>query len=148
MGKFFGTYERSLDTKNRLLLPSKLFGEFPKRLYMVRSFEGAIALYPEDSFQGFLSHLESLDLMDPTARAYRRLASASILPLDIDSHGRIAFPTSVRALYSLGEEVTLIGMIDHLELFDKAAYDAYLASESGRYEEIAKDLAAQRIAHE
>lgn len=142
MGNFFGTYERNLDAKNRLLLPSKLFGEFPKRLYLVRSFEGAIALYPEESFQKFLAHLETLDVMDPSSRAYRRLATGSIVPLDIDSHGRIAIPSAVKSLYGLGESVTILGMIDHLELFDTARYNAYLEKESGRYEEIAQDLAA------
>ena len=140
MGKFFGTYQRNLDAKNRLLLPSKLMGEMPSRLYLLKGFEGAISLYPEASFERYLSSLESLSLLDPKARSYLRLALGSIVPLELDSHSRITFPSEIMMRYKLGEEVVILGMLDHIEIFEKGAYEAMMAKEEGAYETLASSL--------
>ena len=91
MGKFFGTYERNLDAKNRLLLPSKMMGEMPLRLYLLRGFEGSLSLYPEEAFNAYIEGLEKLSYLDSKARSYVRLAAGSVLPLDVDSHNALPF---------------------------------------------------------
>ncbi len=141
MGKFFGTYERTLDAKNRLLLPSKLMGEMPSRLYMLKGFEGAIALYTEESFSAFMAKLEGVSYFDSKARNFIRLAAGSVIPLDVDSHSRINIPTDIKKRYGINEEVVVLGALDHLEIFDRAKYESYLKSQSGTYEEIADSLA-------
>ncbi len=140
VGKYFGTYIRNLDSKNRLLLPSKLMGEMPSRLYLLRGFEGAISLYSEDSFQKFLSKLESLSYFDSNARSFTRLAASSVVPLDVDGHDRITLPMEIKNRYGIEQEVVIIGALDHIEVFNKKAYEEYLAKEEARFEEIADVL--------
>lgn len=141
MGKFFGTYERNLDAKNRLLLPSKMMGEMPLRLYLLRGFEGSLSLYPEEAFNAYIEELQKLSYLDSKARSYVRLAAGSVVPLDVDSHNRITIPAEIKARYKLGEEIVILGALDHMEIFDKVAYTKYLSEEENRYEEIADSLA-------
>lgn len=140
MGKFFGTYNRTLDAKNRLLLPSKLMKDVPSHLYLLRGFEGTVSLYLEETFQNYIAKLEKLSYFDPKARSFLRLALGSVIDLEVDSHSRITIPTEVKNRYHLSNEIVILGVLDHIELFDKAAYEDYLNKESDQFEEIALAL--------
>lgn len=137
MGKFFGTYNRTLDEKNRLQIPSKLVQEMPSRFYVLRGFEGCLSIYEEGEFNALLAKLESLSFLDATARAYVRLASSSAMELDVDSHGRITINAEIASAYHIGADVTIIGVLDHFELWDKTTYLKYLQDNASQYEEFA-----------
>ena len=123
---FFGSYPRNLDEKGRLLLPSALFGkEAPTSLYILRGFDGCLSVYLEDRFQELLSELSSLNQRDPGDRAYLRIVSASMKQLKVDAHGRVLLGVDTLHEYGLGNEVLVNGAIDHIEIWDKAAFDAY-----------------------
>lgn len=116
-------------------------GEMPLRLYLLRGFEGSLSLYPEEAFNAYIEELQKLSYLDSKARSYVRLAAGSVVPLDVDSHNRITIPAEIKARYKLGEEIVILGALDHMEIFDKVAYTKYLSEEENRYEEIADSLA-------
>ncbi len=140
MGNFFGTYERTLDTKGRLQLPTKLVKEMPPCLYLLRGFEGAVSLYTEETFESYLASLSKLPYLDASARAYLRLATSSVERMEVDSHGRITLGSAITKRYSLGNNIVLIGVLDHMELWDQSAYEAYWEKHSSSYEDIAENL--------
>ncbi len=140
MGKFFGTYERNLDAKNRLQLPSKLVKEVPEHFYLLRGFEGAISIYEENDFNAYLSNLEKMNFLSEKARTYMRLALSSVEVLDVDSHGRISISASAMKRYKLSNEIVIIGVLDHFEIWDKKAYEDYQEKNDETYEGIAEDL--------
>lgn len=142
MGKFFGTYERCLDAKNRLQLPSKLVKETPEHFYLLRGFEGSISIYEENEFNAYLSNLEKMNYLNEKARTYMRLALSSVEVLDVDSHGRISLASSIMKRYKLSNEVVIIGVLDHFEIWDKNAYEDYQAKNDETYEQIAEDLSS------
>ncbi len=142
MGKFFGTYERNLDAKNRLQLPSKLVKEVPEHFYLLRGFEGAISIYEENEFNAYLGNLEKMNFLSEKARTYMRLALSSVEVLDVDSHGRISLSASTMKRYKLSNEIIIIGVLDHFEIWDKKAYEDYQNKNDETYEEIAEDLSS------
>lgn len=142
MGKYFGTYNRNLDNKNRLQIPGKLVKEMPDKFYLLRGFEGALAIYEEDEFNKFLSKLETMSYMDPKARTYMRLALSSVDTLEVDSHGRITLGASIVSAYKISSEVTIIGVLDHFEIWDRKTYEEYQKNNISSYEKIAEDLAS------
>ena len=127
MGKnvYFGTYHRNLDCKGRLLIPSKLNASGITEAYVVRGHEGCLAVYDPDGFQRFMEKFMSMDFEDPAERAKMRLAAASVTPTKIDSAGRILLGKQLLSDYGIGEEITLIGVFDHFEIWDKEAYLHY-----------------------
>lgn len=137
MGKFFGTYNRTLDEKKRLQIPTKLVKDMPQRFYVLRGFDGCLAIYEESDFEAQLTQLESLSYLDPTSRDYVRLSAASAAELEVDSHGRITIGADLIANYHLGNEVVILGALNHFELWDKTAYEAYFAAKAPSYEEFA-----------
>lgn len=136
MGKFFGTYERTLDEKKRLQVPTKLVREMPRHFFVLRGFEGCLSVYEEDAFNSLLARMESKDYEDPKQRAYVRAAMSSATELEVDSHGRIGLTAELTARYGIAQEVTIIGVLDHFEIWDSAAYAKY-QSALPSYEELA-----------
>ena len=135
---FFGSYSRNLDPKGRLMLPRELGIAPGETLYIMKGFEGCVSIYREDNFQEALNKLAALSYTDPDNRAYVRLAASSMKKLPIDSVGRVLLGRDTLKEYAIGKEVTLIGVIDHLELWDASAYASYLLQNGRNYEALAE----------
>jgi MraZ protein len=140
MGKFFGTFIRSLDEKNRLQVPTKLVASLPAKFFALRGFEGCLSVYLESDFESLTEKLTSLNYLDEKSRSYLRLTLASVVELDVDSHGRISLPKDIVEAYKISKDVRIIGVLDHFEIWDTPTYEKYLASKSSDYESIAEDL--------
>lgn len=141
MGKYFGTYQRNLDNKYRLQIPNKLVSALPDCFYLLRGFEGALSIYDKETFDKFLSSLEKMSYMDSKMRTYMRLALSSVETLEVDSHGRITLGSATASKYKISNEVTIIGVLDHFEVWDRKAYDEFEAKNAASYENIADDIA-------
>lgn len=138
MGIFVGTYYRSLDEKGRLLIPSKLKSEGTTSYFMLKGFEGCIAVYEKDEFERLIASLKALDFKKEENRAYIRLASASINELPLDSHNRVLIGKGILDNYRIGNDVTIIGVLDHFEIWDNVAYAQYQIANDSHYEELAE----------
>lgn len=123
---YYGTYHRNLDNKGRLLIPTKLAEGFEKEAFVVRGHEGCLAVYDPKGFEKYMAEYMAMNFQDPAQRAKMRIAAASVSPTKIDAAGRILLGKQLLEDYAIGEEVTLIGVFDHFEIWDKAAYARYL----------------------
>ncbi len=140
MGNLFGTYIRNLDEKGRLQIPARLFGvDKVETLYALRGLDGCLAIYTQEGFDRLMDSLKGKSFYDEEERAYIRLLASSVNELGLDSHGRIQLGRALMADYRLEKEVTLIGAIDHLELWDSAEYARYQLRFASRYEYLIKE---------
>jgi MraZ protein len=137
VGKYFGTYSRTLDSKNRLLIPGKLVREMPSRFYVLRGFEGCLSVYEEGEFNTLLEKLQTLPYLQQDARTYIRIATSSASELDVDSHGRLALSKELSEAYHIGKDVTIIGVLDHFEIWDAPTYAKWQSEHSSDYEALA-----------
>lgn len=122
--KFFGTYYHNLDAKGRLVIPARFREELKdlQKLYILQGFEGALSLYTEEAYLKELAFLEKQNFKNAEARAYVRTIYASIEQLEVDKAGRITLPVRVLKKYDIGTKVIVIGVGDHLEIFDEERY--------------------------
>ena len=58
--------------------------------------------------------------------------------MELDRQGRVRVPQELSELVSLGTESVLIGVGDHVELWNSKKWDAYQADQQHRYDEIAE----------
>lgn len=49
-----------------------------------------------------------------------------------------AFPPELAALAGLGKEAVLVGVLDHLELWDRGRWEQYVADRQNQYDQIAE----------
>ena len=66
------------------------------------------------------------------------VAGLRIKPVELDRQGRVRIPQELVELVGLGREVVLLGVQDHLELWDRQRWEAYLAQKQNCYDEIAE----------
>jgi len=138
----FGTYEHSLDDKNRLMIPSKIRSELQNSvsLYVLKGFDGCLSIYTEEHFNKLISKLEAYSFFNKDARDFVRMTLASVTQMNIDKVGRIQFSPAILTKYSISKSVVVIGVYDHIEVWDKEAYQNYLNNKESLYEDIADKL--------
>ena len=139
---YFGYYEHNLDDKGRLMIPSKLREGLVSGspLYVLRGFDGCLSIYNESAFTKLYSSLEEYSYNDKNARSYIRALLSSVTQLNVDKLGRIQNPTTILGKYQIGREVSIIGVGDHFEVWDRKFYKEYEDKNSDAFEEIADQL--------
>ena len=137
---FFGKYEINLDEKGRVVIPSKYREEIGEKLYLIKGFEGCVSLYKEEDFTNFIEKLKNLQYEKSKVRQYQRLLLESVVELTIDRHGRVLIPVRTLKEYDISSKVTIVGVINHLELWDSSKYDNYKKDKESNFELDAESL--------
>jgi len=127
---YLGTYNRSLDNKFRLQLPPKLLPNEEKEFVLSCGLDGCLSVYPKEGFDKLVEKMSQFDFLDDKKRAFVRLTSGSAMPIGLDSHGRISIGKDIAERFSLSGSVTVIGALDHFEIWNVALYEKYLLKSS------------------
>jgi MraZ protein len=144
-----GTFSRTIDTKQRIAIPKRLRDEFAGEnpaMFVAPGTDGSLALYTEEMFALLASRLNAASPAEEDVRAFSRLFYAQAQRVEFDRQGRLRIPVELAELAGLRKESVLLGVFDHLEIWDKRRWDEYLTDKRGRYDEIAE--AALRKNHE
>ena len=142
---FFGSFAHTLDEKGRLMIPRKMREELGFKVYIMKGFDGALSLYNEDRYQKLVNDAEKLSFNQHKVRDYLRLQFASTYEMDVDKLGRVQIPTALLAKYGISREVIVLGIGDHIEVWDANKYREYEDSIKDEYENIAEEIDAKVI---
>ena len=137
---FYGSFVHNLDNKGRLVIPSKMRDELGLKAYILKGYDGALSIYKESDFNDLIVRIKTLSFSKKNARAHIRVQLASVCELDIDKQGRALLPTQLLTKYKIGKEVIVIGALDHIEVWNKADYEAYEKNADSSFEEISEEL--------
>ncbi len=129
---FTGAFDLAIDAKNRVSIPyairAKLNSETDGRSFYVLPGQrlGTLAIYPERYFEK--RRVDSVPKPDADDSVYewRQFELSQTYLLDPDSQGRILIPDRLLKRAGIEREVTLIGVQDHLELWPRDAYSAFV----------------------
>jgi MraZ protein len=140
-----GEYEHTIDEKNRLTLPAKFRKSFAGGLVLTRGIDRCLAVYPRDEWErGVGARLGELEGLSRDDRRLQRFFFASAAEADLDGQGRVMVPAALMQHARLGREVTVAGVYDHLEIWDRAAWRAEVSEVEGSAEDVAERLASKR----
>jgi len=137
---FFGNYSHSLDEKGRLVIPKKMREELGNKIFIMKGFDGALAIYQESAYSRVMEELEKYSFNKKENRDYLRLKLASIVDLDVDKMGRVQLPVAILGKYHINKDVIVLGAGDHIEVWDKDRYEEYMKSIEDEYEDIAERI--------
>lgn len=137
---FFGSYVHTLDNKGRLVIPSKLRDEAGTRVYILKGFDGALSIYKSSDFDKMVEEINALPFNKRNSRAYLRVQLASTCELDVDKQGRVQLPSQLLEKYGIGKDVIVIGVGDHMEVWDKKTYEDYEKGVDKDFESIAEKI--------
>lgn len=135
-----GTHPRTLDEKKRVALPKRVreqLGE-PATLYVTPGPDQCLWLYTQSGLEELAGKLDETPATDAEARVFRRLYFAQTEAVDLDRAGRILVPDRLAQFAGLRHEVVLIGVRDHLELWDAERWQNYLTNHAPRFDAVAE----------
>jgi len=136
-----GEYDHTLDDKNRLTLPAKLREQLGDEVVITRGLDGCLFVYSKAAFAVLAHRVGSLDPFDPNARTMQRYFFTGSPLSELDRQGRLVVPAKLLESAGISREVTVTGMFDHLEIWDRATWREKLAQAEGSAEDVAERLA-------
>jgi MraZ protein len=139
-----GEHEHTIDEKNRLTLPAKFRETFAGGLVVTRGMDGCLAVYARSEWERVARSIQSVDDLDPDARKLRRFFFASASEDAPDRQGRISIPPRLAESAGIGRDVVVAGVMDHLEVWDRAAWRAHIDEVEGSAEDVARRIATKR----
>ena len=137
-----GTFHRAMDEKQRVTIPKELraaWGDVSKGVfYVAPGTDGSLAIYDESSFVRLADRLATASPTGRDVRAFGRLFYAQARRSELDKQGRLRIPPELSQWASLGSEMVVVGVGDHLELWDTTQWQSYTNQRRGRYDELAE----------
>ena len=136
---FNGEHNHTIDTKGRLIVPSKFREELGEQFMMTRGLDGCLFLFPMEEWHNHEEKLKKLPMADKNARAFSRFFTAGATLCELDKQGRILVPANLREFAALEKEVVLVGVASRVEIWSKARWED--AASYDDMEEIAEHMA-------
>ena len=118
-----GEYNHTIDEKGRLIIPAKFRNDLGENVVICKGLEGCLFVYSQEEWESFVNELKSLPRMNKDARIFQRYFFGSANELTYDTQGRVLVPPSLRKDAGLEKEVTLVGVQDRVEIWDKDLWE-------------------------
>ena len=114
---FYGQYRHSLDSKDRMTIPSKFRELVGEGVFVFQGFDHNLMVFTKDHFEILSKQVDGTDLADSDARLLRRLFFATAEWVEMDKAGRILIPGFLRKAAGLDGEVVLVGAGKFFEIW-------------------------------
>ena len=134
-----GEYEHVIDSKSRVLISNKLRSqidseEHGSNFYLVLGANGILCLYPEKYFERLALAIAPGTTAPDEAVAFERISFALAGKVELDKQGRLLLNERLRKRAGLKDQVTLVGVRDHIELWNSENWEQYLADNMAQYQ--------------
>ena len=116
-----GEFEHVIDEKGRMFIPSKFRAELGCRFVLTKSVNNCLVAYPTADWEAFEEKLKSYP--SNKATPLLRFFVGSSQDMELDGQGRILVPQKLRSYAGLDKNIVVVGMIDHLEIWDAEAWE-------------------------
>lgn len=135
---FMGEFNHTIDSKGRLIIPSRFRDELGEGFVLTRGLDGCLSIYSQESWTEFEQKLSKLPLASKDARTFTRFFVSGATVCELDKQGRILVPATLREYADLEKDVILAGNLDRIEVWSKERW-----TENNDYEDM--DAIAQGL---
>ncbi|MBV9212305.1 MAG: division/cell wall cluster transcriptional repressor MraZ [Actinobacteria bacterium] len=138
---FRGHYDHSLDAKNRLSVPARFRAALSDGLVQCRWLDPCIAIWTPDALTDFTERVVGdLNPISPRARKLLGFFAGGAFEVELDSAGRVTLNQSLLDAAGIEREVTVVGLRDHVEVWDRARWREAQEGVVAEIERIAESL--------
>jgi MraZ protein len=138
---FNGTFEHTLDAKNRLTVPSRFRAELSRGVFLVQGPDPCISLYPATTYEALTqASLAGLNPMSSQARQLRRMFHAYATSTELDSAGRVMLTPRHLSHATIERDVVVIGAGECLELWSRESWEDYDRTLTSQAPDLAESL--------
>lgn len=119
---FMGEYSHTIDSKGRLIVPSKFREQLGDEFVVTAGLDGCLFAYANEEWKKFEEKLYALPISNPNARKFSRFFLANACTCEVDKQGRILLPAKLRASAGLEKDVVLAGVGSRIEIWNKETW--------------------------
>ncbi len=121
---FMGQYNHTVDTKGRLIIPSKFRERLGEEFVVTKGMDGCLFVYANEDWAAFEQKLTSLPLINKEARKFARFFLAGASQVEVDKQGRILVAANLREFAGLDKEVVLVGVGSRIEIWSLEKWES------------------------
>jgi MraZ protein len=138
-----GQYFHAFDAKSRLTIPAKLREQINRSedcyaFMACYGFDGVLYLYTPKTYETVAPQFKPSLRTLQAVRDYERVTYAMAERLDLDRLGRILIPEYTRQQLGLSKEVAIIGVRDHIEIWDRDAWQSFVQDSLKKHDQLAE----------
>ncbi|MCK4918494.1 MAG: division/cell wall cluster transcriptional repressor MraZ [Candidatus Pacebacteria bacterium] len=133
-----GEYTHTLDLKKRVSLPAKFRAAMGKTMILAKGLDHCISIYSPKEWKEVMETLPRSIQEDP--RRYKRHMTSGASDVNLDSLGRILVPDFLKTYAKLKVRVVLVGVGDHIEIWDEKTWKVYRDKSENSVEMLAEKL--------
>lgn len=141
---FRGSFEHSVDAKGRVSVPSRfrdiLAERYEGRLVLTMDFDKCIMVYPLEEWERVEEKIKSLPQSQKEVKDFMRFVFSNATECELDKQGRILIPPALRERAGINKGVMVVGIINKMEIWDKAAWDARRSQSGDKIGEVLSTL--------
>jgi len=121
---FYGNFEVAIDEKNRMLIPSEIRKVIEpstdgEALFALTGVNRKLWLFPERAYENHALAMRSELAPEVDMLEFDQLNFGMASRIEPDKQGRILIPEKLLKKAGLGKEVIVIGMRDHVEVWNR-----------------------------
>ncbi len=137
MQKFLGAYERQLDVKGRLALPSAYRARLGTSCYLTLGADNSIEVFTTEKFDEEADRMEQRQMNGEISRDQLRAFAARANPVEPDSQGRVYLDDRLRSHANLRTKgpVMVLGRLDRLEICSLERFERSMRAGEQSYSE-------------
>ena len=137
---FMGEFRHNIDTKGRMIVPSKLREELGEQFVLTRGLDGCLFGYPMKEWANLETKLNDMPLAKKDARTFVRFFYSAATECELDKQGRINIPSTLRNYAALTKECVVIGVSNRIEIWDEARWQEFSEVAAENFDEIAENM--------
>jgi MraZ protein len=114
---FTGTYQNSIDSKNRMIIPSRYRDQLGGHCMLTRGFDRCLYIYSMDDYEVLVNKIRKLPQSDRDVRKFIREFFSNTEECHLDSQGRILIPQHLRDYAGINKNLVTKGALDKIEIW-------------------------------
>ncbi len=135
-----GEFHHNIDDKGRLVVPTKFREELGSEFIITRGIEKCLYVYSLEEWEKLVSKLNTLPFTKKVTRTFTRFFYSGATACVFDKSGRMSITSPLVSYAGLDKECIIIGVNDHLEIWDSKAFNEFMVDNSDIIEDIAESL--------
>lgn len=114
---FTGTYQNSIDSKNRMIIPSKYREQLGGRCMLTRGFDRCLYIYSMEDWEILVEKIAALKQSDRDVRKFIREFFSNTEECHLDAQGRVLIPQHLREYANINKDLITKGAMDKIEIW-------------------------------
>lgn len=135
-----GEYRHTIDSKGRLIIPSKFRDNLGESFVLTRGLDNCLFIFPQREWIIIEKKLKTLPFTKADARAFMRFFFSGASIAEVDKQGRVVIPPHLRDYAKINKDVVVIGVSNRAEVWSQELWEEYTDESRLSFEQVAEKM--------